>query len=148
MKKIKAIILLLLLSVVLFMASACDPPWWKTPVEYGESKWISEENALIKIEMYVTENKEIYSFVTYNGVTKKYKNNFVSEMLYFCNIDEEDNLIWEDGHITGFSADISYASKGIVKCKMNLEKFFIEFTGSDDTEHEDEYFFVLTIVKD
>ena len=146
MRLIKTAILLSLLSIVLAMATACNPLNWKTPIDYGESKWISDENDLIKIEMYVMESKKIYSFVTYNGVTKKYENNFVSEMLYFCNIDEDDNLIRIDGHITGFTADISYASKGIVKCKMDLNKFMLEFLGSNSEEYEDEYFFVLSIV--
>ena len=146
MRLIKTAILLSLLSFVLVVTSACNPLNWKIPIDYGESKWISDENALIKIEMLVTENKEVYSFVTYNEVTKKYKNNFVSEMLYFCNIDEENNLILIDGHITGFTADIIGTSKGIVRCKMDLNKFMIEFWGSNNTDYEDEYFFDMKIV--
>lgn len=66
MRLIKTAILFSLLSIVLAITSACEPLNWKTPLDYGESKWITDENDLIKIEMYVTENKEIYSFVTYN----------------------------------------------------------------------------------
>ena len=146
MKIFKTALLLSLLSIVLALTSACNPLGWKYPSEYGESMWITDENDLIKIEMYVTDNKEIYSFVTYNEVTKKYKNKFISEMLYFSNIDEEDNLILQDGHITGFSAIIIDASKGKVKCRMDLNEFFNEFLGSDNTEHEDEYLFILTMV--
>ena len=146
MARIKTIILLSLFSIVLAMTCACDPFNWKTPLDYGESKWISEENALIKIEMYVTENKEAYSFVTYNGITKKYKNKFVSEMIYFNNVDEEGNLVLQDGHITGFSAWFDGAPDGVVRCRMDLDKFMLDFLGSNDTQY-DEYKFVLTIVK-
>ena len=146
MKLIKTALLLSLLSIILALTSACNPLNWKYPMEYGVSKWANDENDLIKIEMYVTENSEIYSFVTYDGITKKYKNNFVCEMLYFNNIDEDDNLIWVDGHVTGFNADIMDASKGKVKCRMDLNEFFNEFLGNDNTEHEDEYLFILTMV--
>ena len=119
---------------------------WKTPIDYGESRWISDENALIKIEMFVSDNKEAYSFVTYNEVTKKYENNFISEMIYFNNIDEDGNLILEDGHVTGFRVWLDGSSKGVIKCRMGLNEFMADFLGSNDTQYENEYIFVLSIV--
>ena len=58
MKIFKTAILLSLLSIVLALTSACNPINWKYPLEYGVSRWTSDENDLIKIEMYVTENSE------------------------------------------------------------------------------------------
>ena len=145
MRKIKYLFLSCLTLILCFSITACVRLKWKTPLDYGEGKWISEENAAIKIEMFVTDNRKAYSFVTYNDITKKYDNSFISEKVYFRNIDEEGNLILNDGHITGFSADIVDGSEGTVTCKMDLNKFINDFLGSDAIEHEETYSFVLKL---
>ncbi len=146
MIKLKKSLLLSCLLFFVMLFGACDLLKFKTPIDYGESKWISGENDLIKIEMFVDSDSTAYSLVTLNGVSRKFDNSFISEMIYFLNIDENGNLILEDGHVTGFSAGIIDALDGYVSCKMDLDDFKKEFSDNTDLAISGEYYFTLTIV--
>ena len=111
-KKIEKVLLPLWLFFMLLRCS-CESVYWKTPIEYGESKWLSGNDDLIQAKRIVNSDKSAYSMITYNEITKRYHNNFVSEKLYFLNIDSDGNLILQDGHVTGFSADIIDLSDGV-----------------------------------
>ena len=146
MKKFKKALLLFSFVYVLLPICACQACWFKIPLDYGESKWVSGEDEQIKIEMLVNADKSSYSTVTFNGKTKKYKNSFVSEMLYFYNIDDNGNIILDSEHFTGFSADITKTADGIIYCKMDLAEFEKDFLGTNELSGE--FRFTLSMVKE
>lgn len=144
MKKNGKILLPLWLFFLLFLCS-CESVSWKTPIDYGASRWFSGSNDLIQVEMIVNSDKTAYSLITYNENTKRYKNNFVSEKLYFINVDGDGNLILQDGHVTGFSADIIDLSNGSITCSLNYRTFLLDFSGSSNDVLDTEYIFTLYI---
>lgn len=146
MKKTGKILLPLCLFFMLLLCS-CESVYWKTPIDYGESKWLTGNNDLIQVEMIVNSDKTAYSIITYNENTKRYNNNFVSEKLYFLNVDSDGNLILKDGHVTGFSADITDLSDGTITCSLNYRTFVLDFSGSSNDILDTEYIFTLYIVK-
>lgn len=145
MKKTGKILLTLWLFFTLLLCS-CESVYWKTPIDYGESRWLSGNDDLIYVEMIVNSDKTAYSIITYNDNTKRYNNNFVSEKLYFLNVDGDGNPILEDGHVTGFSADIIDLSDGSITCSLNYRTFILDFLGSSEDISDTEYIFTLHIV--
>ena len=144
MIKLKKTFLLFSLFLTLLLIGGCESCRFKIPLDYGESKWVSGDNDLIKIEMYVTSETDAYSVVTYKGVSKKYDNSFISEIIYFRNIDDNGNIIWVDDHFTGFSVGIHDASDGIIYCDMDLAEFEEDFLGTNELSGT--YYFTLSIV--
>ena len=146
MKKQRRILLSLCLCFMLLLCS-CESVYWKTPIDYGESKWLNGKDDWILVEMTVRSDKTAYSIITYNENTKRYKNNFVSEKLYFLNVDNDGNLIFQDGHVTGFSADIIDLSEGSITCSLQYRTFLLDFLGSSQDIADTEYVFTLSMVR-
>jgi len=141
-----------LLTIVILSCSMllfCSCQYWDdiSPADYPGSIWLVGEEDIIQIEMHVQKNRTTYSFITYNGETKKYDTTFPPNEIGFWELDSENKHVYFDGYGVGFGAEIVKALDGEIQCKMSLKEFMFFFTGSDDGVENKYYYFTLYMQK-